>query len=365
MIIRVKKQGLYLTLGLFLVSYFKTMGMGSSDGIYMLVMLLSLGCAVIQIALDFSGYTKKQFIGLLLFLVLVSINYLITRDITLCITFIFFVAVRKVSLKKVLGGILLAKILGFMTNILLVKLGLKADRVVEFYREGFILRSDFGFGHANTFHFMFASIIMLLFLLYYAHIKWWHMVLILLANQYIYLFTSSRTGYFNVIVLILLFILMKTFLGKKIVYWFSLYAQFGFSIATYMLALVYYHTEFVQKIDKLLTGRLAFAHRQYISGVFLFGSNLEESGILFDNSYSMIFSKYGLLLTLVFLVFYYITVKDLIERRIDSLILFMGVFSIYLFTESYLPSAVVNLSWFVIAKVYFGQRAELEEEFLK
>lgn len=363
MVIKWEKSNSYMMLGLFIVSLFKAMGMNSSDTLYVMAMLFALGCACIQIVLTARTYTKNQMLGLIVFLALTLINLMIIKDITLLITFFFFVAVRKLALRQALKMILVAKVIGFLTNIALVLMGLKTANVVLFYRNGFILRSDFGFGHANTFHFIYASIIVLVFLLYYSKLKWWHMLLVYLSNDYIYQLSLSRTGYYNVLLLLGLFLLLKYQVIKSLLYTFGQYAQIFFSILTYLLATVFYNTVLVQVLNQLLTGRIAYSHYQYLRGFSLFGHSFQSTGILFDNSYSMIATQYGMGLTVLFLVLYGLTLKQLVTRRLDTLILLMSVMSLYLFTESYLPSAIVNLSWLVMSKVYFGEIDSLEQEF--
>lgn len=366
MVLKVRKNDLLYYISIFLVSFFKGFGLGSNDFIYQISMFTAIALCSLKIIIDLkNGIEKEKLVQIFIVICVIMINFFILKDITLPLSIFFFLAIRGTSLYTVLYIVFFSKISSFLINILLVFMNIRDYKIIEFYRNGFIYRNDFGFGHPNTFHYMLASIICLILVLFFKKIKIWHLFTILGINYVFYNFSQSRTGYFNIVLLVVFFFLIKNIKIKRIMYFISKYIQIFLLIFTYILSILLYKVEFVSTINQLLTGRIHYSNLQFQQGISIFGRNFDGFNIIFDNSYSMILTMYGIIISFIFIYLYNKSIKYLIKYNVDSLVLMFLIFSVYMFTESYMVSSVINLTLLVFSKIYFNETEEIVENFVR
>lgn len=364
MVVRVNRNDFCYFLAVFLVSFFKGFGLGSEDFLYKIAMVSALCLCLMKIMLDLkTGIERKKVQQIFFVGILFLLNYFIIKDITLVLSFFFCLAIRNTSLRTTLLVVLISRVSSFLLNIVLVLANLREENIFEFYREGVIYRRDFGFGHPNLFHYMYASIVVLILVLWFHKIKGIHLILLGGINVLCYNISLSRTGFFNVILALFFFVWVRTSGLKKVLYFFARQIQVILLLLTYVFAISLYKVPLVHQLDRLLTGRIYYSNLQIQRGISIFGRNFHGTDILFDNSYSMLLTMYGIFITFLFLYLYGTAVKRFVNAQLDSLILMCLVFSVYVFTESYMLSAIINLSLLGISKVYFGEVEELLQDF--
>ncbi|HEO2393826.1 TPA: capsular biosynthesis protein CpsH [Streptococcus agalactiae] len=357
---KINKNSLFY-IAIFLVNFFKSLGLGEGNSAYKIVMLVAILLCGIKFLLDSLYFERRKLVIIFLLFIATILNLFFVHKVTFILTLIFFLALKDISLKKAFSIIIGSRILGVLLNQIFVKLDLIEIKYVNFYRDGqFILRSDLGFGHPNFIHNFFALTIFLYIVLNYKRLKPVVMVLFLTLNYLLYQYTFSRTGYYIVILFMVLIYVTKNSLIKRVFMKLAPYVQFFLLVFTFLSSTIFFNSNFVQKLDVLLTGRLHYAHLQLVDGLTPFGNSFKETSVLFDNSYSMLLSMYGVVLTMFCMIIYYIYSKKIIIIELQLLLFIM---SIILFTESFYPSVVMNISWLVFGKIFCDGIEPIKKEF--
>ncbi|HEN3074588.1 TPA: capsular biosynthesis protein CpsH, partial [Streptococcus agalactiae] len=206
---KINKNSLFY-IAIFLVNFFKSLGLGEGNSAYKIVMLVAILLCGIKFLLDSLYFERRKLVIIFLLFIATILNLFFVHKVTFILTLIFFLALKDISLKKAFSIIIGSRILGVLLNQIFVKLDLIEIKYVNFYRDGqFILRSDLGFGHPNFIHNFFALTIFLYIVLNYKRLKPVVMVLFLTLNYLLYQYTFSRTGYYIVILFIVLIYVTK------------------------------------------------------------------------------------------------------------------------------------------------------------
>ncbi|HFR3672151.1 TPA: hypothetical protein ACHVEW_001927 [Streptococcus suis] len=343
-----KKNFLYL-LSLFLITFAKGLGLDSSSDIYKAVFYLTTLFILWNILKE--RWTKDEYKKLFIISVLLVLNFLFGKDITSIFSFVYLIGTKYVDIKSILKTLFWARFISFVSLITANACGLVESRVILFYRnEQFVVRSDLGFGHPNLAQSSFALLVLLFCYLYRKKINIVTCSILALCNYFLYQQTLSRTSFYLVILILILFFFEKFFqniIQKMIKY--TKYIQPILLVLTVVLVKLLY-LPFVQRLDILFTGRLAYSAIALNYGVSLFGHPFSAVSALFDNSYSMILYNSGLILTILFMYAYYKTSESYIQKKDNAtLILFIAI-SLLLFFESFYVNTLFNLLFFFIFK---------------
>lgn len=173
----------------------------------------------------------------------------------------------------------------------------------------------------------------------------------------IYKYSLSRTGFLVIILLLILGILSKIRWVNNFICRISVYIQIIIFMITIVLCTFLKNTELYRILDNLMTGRLYYSVIQLSYLPRLFGRNIN---VFFDNSYSMMISRYGILLTLIFLYFYYKTAKVSFKFGNTSLSIIFIILSVNFIGESSMPNALINISLLFMAKYFFNEHDYLK-----
>lgn len=339
---------------IFLLTICKAFGLGNDSILYRISFLLSLIFLFGKMISD--RWPIKKLIILFGIFAIILVNYYITRRETLLLSFLIFIGIKDINLNSSLKVVFVARVIGFIGTILLAILGIIPNAPVIMWRAGsMILRYGWGFEHPNLLHGSFALLVILGIYLAYDKLNLIFLISICLLNYLVYTVSLSRTGFLLVNFLILCFFVVKYLKSfRAIFFWLVPKIQYLLLGGTLLLAIPLYSTPLVRVLDNMLTGRLYYSNQQLTSGISLFGKVLGKE-ILYDNSYSMMLSLYGVVISIIFFWCYHATAKQLVTQRNIRACLLMLMLSVYFFTESSLPSAMINYSIFFMAKWFFEE----------
>lgn len=338
-----------------LLTFCKAIALSGNSPVYQFTFAVCVFLWLVKIFFD--NWSRKEIIVLASIGLTIVLNFLVTGKETLFVSFLLFSGMKGIKLRQVFKLTLITRTIGFIMVIMCVLLGLIENSTTLFWRNGeFIVRNDFGFGHPNLFHSSYFLIVLLYLSLYgkkYLHLK---IIVIGFLNQVIYSLSASRTSYLIIIILLCFFYFEKFNLFRKIIKTMVPHLQTSLFVITLILAKYLNQTSIYKLLDSVLTGRLTYSTQQLVYFPNLFGHNFSSDNILFDNSYSMLLSMYGLFVTFFFLYGYYMTAMYHKTLNNYTVIIILIMTSLLFFTESYLPNALMNYSIYIIGDVFFNKR---------
>ncbi len=355
---RISYNSLYL-LFIFFLSFFEGINISTSNFLYRMSFFVIFIFVLIKVFSE--KWRLRELIVAALLLIVILINYTITKKFTLLFTFSILVGLKNVKMDKLIKLILGMRVFSYLSIVLLALWGVIENKQFLFFRDdGLILRHSLGFSKANMAHFLFFLIAVLIVYRYY-HIKkvaYFSYLLLFVTNYILYVYTFSRTGYYSVIFLIFLAILARIPALQTAILQMAIYVQIFLISFTILMCTVFNNTPLFRFLNDKLTGRLRFSVMQFRRQVNLFGNYFEFSehrSIIFDNSYSMIIFLYGLIITFVFLYAYYKTAQHVSYKRNMALAVIFIAISVYMFSERYLFSPMSNYSLFFMAKYFYNE----------
>lgn len=351
--IKNKYTTLYLMF-IFCISFCKSIGMASESSIYQVV--FGGGMLIVLLKVLHERFTRRELSWLLIFGVIIVINAVITHKVTLLFTYVILLGVKNVDLSAVFKVMLITRILGMASVILLTWTGLIDARSIMFWRNNqMILRSALGYDHPNLLHTLFLGLIILIIYFTYQKINIWGIGILFALNYGLYQFSYSRTGFYCVNLLLIITLLSKVRCIQKVLFKLAVYIQFILMAFTLLICTVFWPTNFVQHLNQLLTGRVYYSMLQFYYRIPLFGRNFQDVHLNFDNSYSMILTMYGLIITVVFLYGYYRVAREVERQQNIVLCIIFIILSVAMFLESYLPNTLLNLTLFYMAKYFYHE----------
>lgn len=354
-----RSQILYLT-AIILISFGKGMGLPGNNSIYIILFSLAVVLIVLKISRDIwdiSILYKVMIVG-----IIALVNFFFTREPAFLFSLVLLVGVKGISFHSILKVAFFSRIFAFITTVGLSFLGVLPKYEIVFYRNNtFISRFGYGFEHPNLLHSSFVMIVLFGMYLYYNKINLVHYTFILLLNLLIYYASASRTGFYIIIIAVVVHLFSQLSFFKNVLRIVLPWLQIILTLITITLALNI-QKPIVARLDEYFTGRLYYANLQFQYFPSLLGRHYpSELNINFDNSYSMLFALYGIIVALL-LHYWYCSTAVKIRKLSDFAPVFLFfVLSIIMFTESYYTNAVYNVTLFMTAIIFFNGE---KEEFL-
>lgn len=268
--------------------------------------------------------------------------------------FLFIIICSKVDLKKleIIVFTILTSFIG--TSALLVKLGKISsnDRsVIELrgYREEWegLYRHSLGMVHPNTAGLLVAEAILLMFMIFWTKLKWWHWVIAAGGFALIWKYIDCRAAMILLGVSLFLMALMKIF-PKMFECWpvrivLSL-SPVIMAVFTFVMAWLFDKGNgFAIKINELSTGRVWLASRAInTTSITLFG---QYDGLYLDNMYVWSLYVHGILFAVLILVLYVITLFRLLKDK-NHVMVAVGIgYVCFSFFENLASNPIYNPFW--------------------
>lgn len=350
-----KKNQIFTMIFIFINVFCKGIGLNNSSKIYLMLLLFGIILTITKVFTD--KYNKKEFIWMIFLVSTGILTFIFTKSPTFLLTCLCISCMKNVDLNKTFKGMLYIRAFTFILMMTLSLNGIISNKVITHYRNGeFINRQALGYGHPNTTQINLFIIIALYIYLRYDKMKFADFVILAGSNYYIYTYTYSRTCFYCGVILILFAFVSKSVKNKKIIYKLPrciLIAMFVFSIIT---AILYGKNTFVEKLNKITTGRLAYSN-YYLKHypVALFGNNIKvDNNAIIDNGYIMLLIEYGLVPTCLFLyLMLKICKRTELKKDIRKVIIMIPFFLVY-FTESFLPNVFMNIILMFSAEIIFN-----------
>lgn len=250
------------------------------------------------------------------------------------LSFFLIIISKGISKRKRVVYFLIISIFFFLLTIVLNYFGLLQNKnnEIEYFRkigQELITRKDFGFGHPNSAMVALLPILFSIYYLYYRTNKVRTLMLIIFLGQLMYKYTSSRTGYYLIILLIMISFIKDKYIKKlKNLIYLGVFCllYFSFILPAKLKGTIY---------DKIFSTRFTlFDYYLKNQEITLFGNNEIQKLykiIPLDNTYIRILFEQGIvgLIFLIFIILYIINVlfknKDFEVIRIFVIILIFGI----------------------------------------
>ncbi len=345
---------------IFIIILFKSLDFAGDDNVYNVLFFLSLILLFSKVIRD--KWKKEEIIILLFLLFIILINYYIVRRQTLLFGFLIVIGLKELSLHKILKMMLYTRIFGYILTIVLASLGIIENKVILFWRnDGFVSRSALGFSHPNSIQNSLFFIVILIVYFYYEKLKNIYILPLFLINYIVYTYSLSRTGFYSINLLLILCLLTKNRVLSKIILKLNMYIQFILLTFTIVICFFFNNTEFFYRLNRLLTGRLSYSRQQLLTTPNLFGYHF-NSKMLFDNSYSMILSLYGIIIATIMLFYYYKVSKTIYYKNNIVLGIIFFALSVNMFSEGYILNPVLNITILFMAKYFYREYQAFERK---
>lgn len=327
------------------------------QGIFYLVLLIEIGIVLVDksayinpiegrlfqltfllcmVKIAMTKYSFKEWLVMAAFFVLGAISYFATGRNEIVRVVAFIAASKNVNLRTVLKVTFYTTLAGVAVLVILSLTGSLGQVFLEtdYGRGGIEKRYCFGLGHPNALHCMFWALMTLGLYLYWKKLKWYHCVLLELANVGLYLLTTSRTGVAvaSITVLIaMVFCIFPKFEEKKWVYVTGIVCC-GICVVFSVLAAIYGHAiPLFAWADKLLNQRIFGSWAWGYTGAWsLFSS--PDNIVYFDMGFIRLFYWYGIIPGIIYLIvkgfqlFYCMKKKDTASFLVITMFVLYTVF---------------------------------------
>lgn len=316
-------------------------------------------------------YSKSKLALLFGFLIVVIITALVSNNRALLKLPVLLLAFTGIEFDDFIKKDFYMRSLLIIVIMTLSLLGLTDNTVLEI-RNGFA-RNSFGLGHPNSFAIYIAIVCIDYY--YIETLKSKPNILkpigvAIILSCFIHFFVGSRTNIILIALISLAFIFRnKIKLTSKCTKKIASNAFFILLILSILMAFLYNSTNPIMSgLDKILSRRL-YLSNYFVDryGITLFGTEItNDKFYILDNAYVNLIVRYGIILTIYFVIIYKKTIDNLLRDNKMLLVIIMIVLLIYGLSESpiYIPAKnpYVLLLCYACLDIGNKKREEIENE---
>lgn len=344
---------------------FQTWGYSFSDGVYIgVVALTGILAAAKMLA---SRYTARD-LFVCVFLLGIGLYFALkAHRYTVLLSAALLIAAKGVETRRLLTGFLGIKAFAIASLFVLAAVGVFSVETFQHYRMTsgeFETRTLINGAATNIVHLGFFTVAVLWLCLRYGRIRVRDVVVLLALDVTLYLgVTRSTAGVaLSALAVLFMFTCSKSKGVEGVFLRLAPFVPFALMLIMVTLGYAYGSSGFMDFINKLSTGRIAYDHYWLTAyGPTLLGSDFTEliSEGNFDDSFVYVLVVYGV----VFAALLYGAVTKLLvemrQREAAPGALLVVLFLVYSAAESMYPSAVVNPSLFLLTSVLFDRQPKL------
>lgn len=360
---------MYIIFGMYIFSlvFTNTVLNEISDFFYITLKLVRYICYIafiFKIVLDLKE-DKKITLSMIIFTIITFIVFIFSNNKNIVFFCLGFMAFRKLEIDKLLKIAYNVTFIIFFSIVTLSLLGLIPDWT---FLRGTLVRHSLGFIYATDCIGIFLAIILMYFYIKKSKANILEIITFEFINVVLYKFTDGRLSFILITILLITLVISKIKIIKNILkskfvisimkiicYSAPVVLLITFNCLTYVYSKNYNSN--IDKINKLLSGRLEFTAKAYEKyGVPVFGKNIEWHGWggygyvnleemdnfeynFVDSSYAKIIFDYGIIyMLLIIFAYQYMLIKNFNDKNywIVASLLFVLIWS---FIEPY----IINL----------------------
>lgn len=307
--------------------------------------LFQLTFLLCMVKIAMTKYSFKEWLVMAAFFVLGAISYFATGRNEIVRVVAFIAASKNVSLRTVLKVTFYTTLVGVAVLVILSLTGSLGQTFLEvdYGRGGIEKRYCFGLGHPNALHCMFWALMTLGIYLYWKKLKWYHCVLLELANVGLYLLTVSRTGVAvaSVTVLIaMVFCIFPKLQEKKWVYTAGIVCCGACILFSVLAAIWGYQIPVLEWMDKYLTQRILWSNFRG-NAAFWSMFSVPENSVYFDMGFIRLFYWYGIIPGIAYIAVKGVQLFYCMKKKDAASFLVITMFVLYTVFEAHAISVYI------------------------
>lgn len=336
------------------------------QGIFYLVLLIEIGIVIVDksayinpiegrlFQLTFllcmakiavTRYSFKEWLVMAAFFVLGAVSYFATGRNEIIRVTAFIAASKNIDLRTALKITFYTTLAGVAALIALSLTGSLGQVFLEadYGRGGIERRYCFGLGHPNALHCMFWALMTLGLYLYWEKLRWYHCIVLELANVGLYLLTTSRTGVAVASITLfaaMAFRLFPKLQEKKWVYVTGM-ACCGACVVFSVVAAVYGHAiPLFAWADKFLNLRIFGSWAWGYTGAWSLFS-CPDNTVYFDMGFIRLFYWYGIIPGIAYIVVKGYQLFYCLKKKDAAAFLVITMFVLYTVFEAHAVSVYI------------------------
>lgn len=345
---------------------------GATNVINISVTLIGIMFGIIKMLRD--CYTLRENGIIFVFLVYGLFTFLISKDISTFLTILFILSAKNVNIKKIIGNMLVLRIIAFIMIIIASQMGYLKDTGYYLFKNGintYTIRHSLGFYHPNSLAMFSFVIIAMYFIVRKTKIFVVEYLVLSVFVLLIYLQSYSRTGLLCSFCLIILFYFNQnnTFCSKLFNNkWIYKIPFFICIISVVMILLFSVLTKQITQLDLYMSGRFSLAHTYFNEyGLSLFGTVPSKyyviSGrtIVVDSAYAAFLIKNGIIGFALLSFALYKFGKIMYQNRLKKENLVLLCFALYGISEQGAMQGTLNFILILISILVFTSQSNLRK----
>lgn len=346
-----------LSLELFYVLWDKSSWQIGSDGI-----LFRISFVFLLIKVMLTKYTKREKAAVIAFVIIGFISYVCSSRNDVLRVIVLITACKDVDIKRMLKYVFWVTLAGCLAIVVMSILGIAGTiSRTAVYRTVIEKRYVFGMGHPNALHCMFWALVTLWLFIYWEKLRWYHYVILAVADLGLYILTNSRTGVTMTLLAVMIAVFMRIRGNKTKGYITGCVGIIGtltavlISLSAAYYGLVYNNNGFwneshfgrVQEIDnRFFNGRLwnAYGYPDSHIGVFRLFSSPECTRYM-DLGYYKLFYMYGYIPAILYIAAIISLLWYGMKKKRYDIVMFVTSWAAYNFLEAHEISEYIGRNY--------------------
>lgn len=314
--------------------------------------LFQITFALCALKIAMTKYSLKEWLLMAAFLALGAVSYFVTGRNEIIRVVAFIAASKDISVKEVLKVTFYVTLAGVVCLIGLSLLGVMGEvyLVSDFGRESISKRYCLGLGHPNALHCMAWALTTLGIYLYMERMKWYHYLILEIANIGLYLLTLSRTGMIATtlsILAALVITLIPSLKDKWWIYGLGVMGMLGCVFFSLLIAKYGYHPGPFSWLNQYVTGRVRWGYFYgNITKWSLF--SVPENTSYIDMGLMRLFYWYGYIPGAVYVLANCLLGFWCYKKKDTAALLVMVMFAVYTVFEAHAISVYIARSYVLL-----------------